>query len=400
MTSTRPLLRRLGQVLPGALGVALGAAVLPGGAVAPAAAEPVPDGARAITVRGQGYGHGHGMSQYGAQGAAQRGLGHRQILGHYYPGTREGRAAGLMRVLITGDPGRHVVVGNRSGLIAKVVGRATRFDLGKGRRAARQADRWRIAPLAGGRSALAYRNHGWHRYRTVRGTLEFQAGGAPITLIKGSGTRSYRGTLRSAMPSRGSQQRRTVNLVPLESYLRGVVPLEMPATWAPAAVRAQSVAARSYAAFERRYDAHGYFDVYDTTSDQVYGGRTAEHPASDRAVRATRHQVRTYRGAPAFTQFSSSNGGWMLAGSRPYLRSGRDAYDPVNRWRVRIPVSAFEARWPSAGKIRGVRVHTYPGAGPWVQRVVIRGARASFTVTGEEFRSWAGLRSASFAFAA
>ena len=74
-------------------------------------------------------------------------------------------------------------------------------------------------------------------------------------------------------------------MLTLESYLKGVVPLEMPATWTPAAVRAQAVAARTYAAYER---AHRTGPMCDTTSCQVYGGYAAEHPDVQR--RRRRHR--------------------------------------------------------------------------------------------------------------
>ena len=56
-----------------------------------------------ITLTGHGYGHGHGLSQYGAQGAAQQGLTWGQIVQFYYPGTTVGRVSGRVRVLISAD---------------------------------------------------------------------------------------------------------------------------------------------------------------------------------------------------------------------------------------------------------------------------------------------------------
>lgn len=393
------------------LGAALSLAVGAGLALAPTTPAiartttfPVPPGTTQITVAGQGYGHGHGMSQWGARAAAEAGLAHEQILKHYYPGTGLGQAGGRMRVLITDDTSRDVLVVTRPGLRAKVVGKKRVWQLTKLRkRAARTAKRWRITPLAGGRSALAYKNRGWHRLATVGGSLEFTAGGRPIELVLPGGSRAaYRGVLRSAVPG-GGLDRDTVNLVGLEGYLKGVVASEMPASWHPEAVQAQAVAARSYAAYERAHDSHGYFDVYDTTADQVYDGLRTEHPASSAAIDATRAQVVTYGGRPAFTQFSASNGGWMLANSTaPYLVSGQDPYvhaqDTNMGWKKQVRVSAFEARWPSAGRILSLTIETYPNAGPWVERVRIDGEKADFAISGSDFRSWAGLKSASFLF--
>ena len=96
-----------------------------------------------------------------------------------------------------------------------------------------------------------------------------------------SGRAHYRGALRSV----GNN---TVNVVRLEHYLRGVVPQEVPALWKPAAVQAQAVAARTYAAFERKASSKGRgYDLCDTAHCQVYGGVDAEHPATTRAIRAS-----------------------------------------------------------------------------------------------------------------
>jgi len=76
---------------------------------------PMP-GTGAVTIKGHGFGHGHGMSQYGAEGAARAGRTWRQILGFYYPGTSWGTKGGRVRVLISGDTTRDVVVSPRSGL--------------------------------------------------------------------------------------------------------------------------------------------------------------------------------------------------------------------------------------------------------------------------------------------
>ena len=363
---------------------------------AQAAEIPVPAGATTLTIAGQGHGHGHGMSQYGAAAAARQGLRYRQILRHYYPGTGWGRSGGRMKVLLTADTTPDVVVVNRKGLRAHVAGGRT-WKLWKlARKAARTATRWRIVPLDATRSALDYRKRGWHRFAVVAGTLEFSAGGQPLTRVAGGRRTAYRGTWRAASPAPGSVARDTVNLVSLGAYLRGVVPREVPALWPTHAVRAQAVAARSYAAYERQYDSHGYFDVYDTTQDQVYGGRSAEHPAATRAIRATRGQVLTYAGAPAFTQFSASNGGWMLAGSRPYLVSGPDRFDPVRRWSTSVTLAWLRSVAPSAGTIQGIDLVTYPNAGPWVDEVLVRGSEKTVSIDGERFRSLAGLKSASF----
>lgn len=345
-----------------------------------------------VTIKGHGYGHGHGMSQYGAEGAARQGLGHKRIVKFYYPGTRWGTGAGRVTVQISADTTDDLVVAARRGLTVRDTARDRRIPLpDKG------ASRWRVAEQ-GGQTVVSYRTRGWHRWRVLRGQGEFSAGGAPVTLVTPSGRRAYRGQLRVA---RASGSWVTVNELSLESYLKGVVPLEMPATWSAAAVRAQAVAARTYAAYERRHPRTRAYQLCDTSSCQVYGGYDAEHPASNRAVDATARQILTSGGEPAFTQFSSSSGGWTAAGSMPYLPAQRDPYDgwsgnPVHSWSVRVTDRRIERTWPAVGNLTRVRVTGRDGNGQWggrVQTIVLRGTGGRAEVSGDTFRSRLGLRS-------
>ena len=396
MHPTRPALRALAA---GAgLAVALSVAGVPSAHAD--STVPVPAKATTLTISGEGSGHGHGLSQYGANAAAKRGVGTDQILRHYYPGTAGGRAAGEIRVLLSTRPS--LVVRTRSGLVAGVVGgrrwRLTHLSS----HAARTARQWAITPVSATRSRLSYRKGGhWKSFKVVSGQLQFSAGGAPIRLVAGPDSGTFRGTLRAAQTSPAGVDRDIVNVVRLEDYVKGVVPNEMPALWAPAALRAQAVAARTYAVHERTTVHRGWFDVYDTTLSQVYRGAGSERRASNRAVDATRRRILTYGGRPAYTQFSSSNGGWMLANAAaPYLVSGRDAYDPVRRWSTTVSVSALHDRFLSAYPLGSVTVRTYPNAGGWVQSVLVTSTdgRHVNTVPADTFRSWAGLKSGSFHF--
>lgn len=357
---------------------------------------PVPAGASSLTVSGQGHGHGHGMSQYGAKVAAERGLGREAILKFYYPGTRQGSAGGTIRVLLSTR--KVLTVRNQRALRLTVVGGRTHKLAHVKPAKARRATSWRAVPVGTRTKVQWKRAGGWRTWKTVRNDVEFSAGRQPVRLKAGRDSGSFRGALRSARPHASSTDRDLVNRVPLEQYVRGVVALEMPASWAPHAVQAQAVAARSYAAHERATTHRGHFDVYDTVQSQVYGGVGAETTPSDAAVRATRGQIRTYRGAPAFTQFSASNGGWMLANSSvDYLRSGRDPYDPVRPWTVSIPMSAVAARFGSTYPLAEVTVNSHPAAGGWVDTVTLTGTNGrSNTLSGEAFRAWAGLKSAHF----
>jgi stage II sporulation protein D len=373
--------------------VSLASAVLPFAPPVSAPPAAAVEGPASVTLDGRGYGHGRGMSQYGAQSAASaHGRTYRQILRFYYPGLERGSARGQIRVLLTADTTEDVVVGDRSRLTVRSLGSHKVFPLAHDR-----ARRWRITPIDGGaNSRISVLLARWRVVRDVAGGAQFDAGGRPIKLYTPAGATRYRGVLRSvdAGPTRD-----TVNVLPLDSYLRGVVPREVPALWHPQAVRAQAVAARTYAAHERRSTDRGHFDVWDTTQSQVYGGRSAEHPASNDAVRATEGTVLLHSGRPAFTQFSSSNGGWTVAGAVPYQVAKQDTWDPVNRWRFTLGASAIERAFPAMGDFRRLRVVRRDGNGAWngrVLRIRVVGSRSSPTIDGDDFREIFGLRSTWF----
>ncbi len=346
-----------------------------------------------ITIKGHGYGHGHGMSQYGAEGAAREGLGFREIAEFYYPRTRWGVAKGRIQVQISADTTDDLVVRARSGLSLRDADAGTSTTLPDN-----GATRWRITLNRSGRDTVAFFTTRWRRYRVLGSQGAFDAAGGPVTLVTPSGDRPYRGRLWSSARSPGSRARDTINVLTLEDYLKGVVPLEMPASWSPAALQAQAVAARTYAAYER---AHRTGPMCDTTSCQVYGGYTAEKATSNKAVDATRRQALLYDGEPAFTQFASSSGGWTSAGSVPYLRAQADPYDgwtgnPVHSWSLRLQDGDLERAWPGIGNLRRIVVLDRDGNGQWggrVSSIRIVGGAGRVTVSGDTLRSSLGLRS-------
>ena len=357
---------------------------------APAAADAawdVPHSAT-IAIDGHGYGHGKGLSQYGAQRAASLGRSYRDIVGHYYPGTRWGTASGSVRVWISRDLTNDVQVQARSALVARTTGGSASWNLAK---AKPRADRWRILPDGDTVSVLEFRQGGWHRFKRVRGQLELAAGGRPVRLYTDGGSVALRGVLRSVPSSPGN--RITVNVLPLESYLRGVVPAETYAsTWHQQALRAQAVAARTYAVHERLDRTSKVFDLCDTAACQEYGGASAEYPTSDTAVRATAHRILTYDGAPAFTQFTASSGGWTVDGGAPYLPARRDPWDtPRDRyhdWSVHVRDTELEAAWPAVGDLTHVEIAGRDGHGEWGGRagsVTLSGTGGSVTTSGSTF---------------
>lgn len=362
------------------------------------------------TIQGHGYGHGRGLSQYGAQGAALRGLPYSQILSFYYPGTRLAKAKGRVRVLISDDWSSDLQVRTQRGLRVRDLRDGSSWQLPK--RAG--ISRWRMAAVPDGSTAVQFFNDaGWHRWRVPdgRGTLrsdgEFYARRALTLLVPGGGDvvgQRYRGALRSVRPYRGATVRDTVNVVSMDQYVQGVVALEMPSSWKQAALRSQAVAARTYAAWQRAQNPDRYYQICDTSSCQVYGGVGAEESSTNVAVQATAGRMLTYRGNPAFTQFSASSGGWTTAGGTPYLKAKRDRFDAFNAnphhdWRVRVSVAALERAHPEIGRLVNVRVTRRDGHGTWngrVGQIVLEGSSGRASLTGDDFRWQFGLRSTWF----
>ena len=360
---------------------------------------PTPGGT-AITVTGHGYGHGHGLSQYGAQGAAGQGLTWQQIIEFYYPGTTWGAITGKVRVLITADTGRDVQVVARDGLRVGSLRRARTWRV-----PSLAARKWRL--VASGDDTLVQRTTGgsWRTWRRIRGEAEFSSTAGPLTLVLPGARHDYRGTLQSVSSRQGRRQ--TVNKVGMEAYLRGVVPQELPALWEPAAVSAQSVAARTYAAFERSHPAAGHYDLCDTSQCQVYGGADVEHPSATAAIRATARQGLYFDGRPAFTQFSASNGGFSAAGSMPYLVAQADPYDSLanpkySTWTATIDDTMVERQWPEIGDLTSIEVTSRDGNGDWGGRVTdmaFVGTTGTAWVDGDTVRTAFGLYSDWFTFA-
>lgn len=350
-----------------------------------------------ITVQTWGWGHGKGLSQYGAQNrATDGGQTYREIVEHYYPGTAWGTATGTLRVLLTGDTSDDVVVDPRSNLQVRSDGQGGPLVLPSTVNE-KLVTRWRITG-SGTDSVIWYRISRWKQWKTVPGDAAFSARGRPITLYTPDGPHQYRGALRSASTPAG---RDTVNVLDLEVYVKGVIAREMPSYWAAEALKSQAIAARTYAAYERADAGARYYDLCDTSHCQVYGGVADEHAPTTLAVQATRGEIVTYDGEPAFTQFSASNGGYSAAGSFPYLVAEVDPYDhgyPNDPKTTTFTADQVTQHWTDLGDLVSVVTQEGPAGehGGRVVSVTVTGTQSSHTISGSTFASWFGLRSTIF----
>jgi SpoIID/LytB domain protein len=209
---------------------------------------------------------------------------------------------------------------------------------------------------------------------------------------------AFRGTMTLV---RGAGAFSVVNTVPLELYLRAVVPAEMPRGWLPPAYQAQAVAARSYVL--TRLDPGALFDVYADSRSQVYAGVAAETGATNDAVGTTTGQVLTYGGAPVTAFYDSDAGGRTAAvedvypgrSPVPYLVSVSDPYDslsPYRHWRLALTAEKLSSRLGSA--IEDVRVtHAPSGVATAVE---LLGRHGSTLMAANDFQQRLGLRSPRF----
>ncbi len=360
-----------------------------------------------VTLSGQGYGHGHGMSQWGAYGAAKVGkLSWANILAFYYPGTTLTRlTTSTIRVRLDAVGSGILYVPNAVGLQLSYPGRTTPVSLKQVDSARKPITRYRVRTLAttGRLRVEALSSAGWKTYTDLSSPASFSnktAGNLVTVVLKNKTARTYRGRIVANWASASAIT--PVNVLPMESYLRAVVPAEMPSAWHPNALAAQAVAARSYANHNRENAPAGRaFDTCDTTACQMYSGLTAEATSTNAAIAATAGRALTYQGAAAFTQFSASNGGWSTAGSRPYLVARADRYDGAipngsSAWTKSVTVATIQARWPSIGSYQRLRITSRDGHGRWGGRVlqaVVEGSAGSVTVTGPALRFALGLKS-------
>jgi len=333
-----------------------------------------------LTIRGAGFGHGVGMSQYGALGLAQHGSTYDRILRHYYTGTELG----------TTDPDATVRVLLQSTGTASFSG-------------ASRAGSRRVSPgrtylvRRRGSGAIDLLSAAGRRIATLSAPLQVSSGNGVVQL---GGSGAYRGMLEFRPDAFGGVN--AINAVSLEHYVAGVVSRESPSSWPAEALKAQAVAARTYAITTSK--AGDGWDQYADTRSQVYGGVAAETASTNAAVAATRGQVVTYEGEPVVTFFFSTSGGRtenventnVGAGPQPHLKSVADPYDdvsPKHRWKpVRLATARAGARLAGLvkGRFKGIQVRRR-GRSPRIVAADVVGTQGRTRVDGATLRARLGL---------
>jgi stage II sporulation protein D len=350
-------------------------------------AAPAAQAATKLTITGAGFGHGIGMSQYGTYGYALHLKPYDFILGHYYTGTTLGALDSNPEVKVLLQGGK------------KSIAFSGALNAGD-----EKLDPAQTYTVKRGGDGLILRDATGEDVATTAGPLRVDA---PVqqalklmgTSVPGVKDGLYRGSL--LISSSGSNLI-AVNALDLEDYVRGVVSGESPAGWPPEALRAQAVAARTYA---MTTDAGGAtFDQYADTRSQVYRGVSAETPSTDAAVAQTKGQVVTFGGVPVTTYFFSTSGGetedvqnsFVGSQAKPWLKAVDDPFDsvsPKHRWGpFRFTATQVQHKLHRflQGRFKRIKV-VQRGVSPRVVRAQVVGTRGVTNVTGPQLRSAFGL---------
>jgi stage II sporulation protein D len=329
-------------------------------------------------VKGHGFGHGVGMSQYGAYGYAKHGEGYRFILAHYYSGTTIGRVTNtrVVRVLLDISPSDVGFSGANS-----ACGMAL------------EANRGYEAHRVG--STIKLRDANGKPLADCGGKL--RAAGAGRVTIDGLG--AYRGALELVPTDSDAGSLNVIDAVAVDQYVKGVVANESPSSWPQAALRAQAIAARSFAL---TVDVGGNgFGLYDDTRSQVYEGIASETESTNAAVEATKGQVVVYGDEIAETYFSACSGGHTESVQNvffgppvPYLVGVPDPYDyycPLHSWALRFSGPEIGAKLGAYldGRLKRV-VITQRGASPRIVWARLYGSGGVTKVRGDQLESALG----------
>jgi SpoIID/LytB domain protein len=414
----RPALHRFIGARPWRRG--LGAAALLGGVaggvlVAGVAAAP-PAGAyptSTVNFSGHGWGHGIGMGQWGALGYAvgqDGGAGNwtwSQIVTHYYAGTSLSALSGSqdatnVRIAMTENNGNNVVVTAPEGVEVPGGGTAAAVMF------AASNGTWTVSTSAaqGCQGPWADPSYGLTNPSTSG------VGGGTVTLCVTGGNVTMDGSVTATYNSAGAA--RTVNTLPLETYVADTVPGESPSSWATLGgpgpqgqywgfqeLEAQAVAVRSYV----MSDLGGYGGYADTCDleCQTYRGTAYVTAVSIAAATDTKGMVMEEPdGDVAVTEYSASTGGYTTGAQFPIVVDAGDAIcvpgacNPNHSWQASVPVSTIETDWPTIGSLSAINVTSRNGYGAWGGRVnslEVVGTDGTVQLTGSEFSDTVGLNS-------
>ncbi|HSF67336.1 MAG TPA: SpoIID/LytB domain-containing protein [Nitrospiraceae bacterium] len=193
-----------------------------------------------------------------------------------------------------------------------------------------------------------------------------------------------------------------INRVDVEEYVKGVVPAEVSSTWHPEMLKAQAVAARTYALYQQMLSATREYDVAATVQDQVYRGKQGVDPLILRAVEDTRGLVVTYQDAPIYAAFSSTAAGLtedamnVWSKDYPYLKGVECPFDlmsPYYQWKSSFKMDTLEQNLRQqgfpVGKIATITPVSFSRGGR-VAKLRVLHSGGELVLRGEELRKAVG----------
>lgn len=413
--------------------------------VAPVAAIPAPF--TVVVVEGKGFGHGVGMAQDGIYSMGRAGKSTSEMLGAFYPGTSLGKAGGQVRVVVRAAAGSEAVLTFPDGGRIDAEGESSGFPVqaspGEQVRVAYENGRYVAGPTPsgdggggdgdGGESGTTTTTRAPEDTTSTTGSTTTSttepgvtvptsppasggpggsyaaqssqpssagplratpAAGSTIGLSSG---RRYRGVIEVKAADDGAL--RLINAVDVEVYLRGMGEVR-DGSWPPAALRAQAIAARTYAMRAMSFGG----EICADQRCQVYLGAQAEYAAMNKAVADTAGQVVTHGGKLASTVYSANGGGHSATreegfgtegNAYPYLRAAPYMTRDPLPWTERISTQDVGAALGYSGEVTDVRVAK---SGPSGRALVVQlqGSAGPMEVTGRLFDARLGLKSTLF----
>lgn len=405
--------------------------------VAPSVAHAADDAV--FTVNGRGWGHGIGMSQYGAKGYAEKGWTYDRIMAWYFRGTALAPRSALT-VKVDLDPKKdarsswRIAAGSADTTLSvtDLYDAANSVDVTRGTSvwvtfskggAVLRADRY---------DSVAKTHSAGSTIRAFKGSVIASTGSVVRSLVQllvASGPYNdddvvWRGQIRFVpVTTTGATTGHAIDYVTMDQYVQGVVPRESPSGWAMEALKAQAVAARSYA----YGSAVKGSTLYCTTSSQMYNGAWCGDPGhnvhetarTNQAVAETAGQVVVYGSSVVQTFFSSSTGGRTANSKDVWFSDAGDTSSPIYYTSVvDADTDSPNYRWPAldisgsslATKLRERYPSSTPGAPAKVTKVTLKAGTSGFvryvtigwsngsssTLRGTEFQHALALKSSAF----
>ena len=206
------------------------------------------------------------------------------------------------------------------------------------------------------------------------------------------GGKPYRGQVRFV---KSGSALKSVNIVDVDDYIRGVLPKEIGTTTPIEALKVQAVVSRSFAyANWNKFAKYGY-NLDDSSASQAYAGMSVESPMTDRAVAETKGQILYFQGEVANTIFHATSGGETEAiedvwggNPSPYLKALKDPYSLNTRhatWEATLSSADIRRAFPSVGQPTSLEVSERSSTGR-IKSMAVVGTSGREVVTGNQFR--------------